>query len=99
MEIQISLDELIGDINQSRLVEMSIYLCTGVGIGTREEKFEELRVEKDEEGNITLGIDLDLKILTDSSEIYKSEDAAESGKASYEIREDGLLLLIMNLYK
>lgn len=99
MESQISLDEFISDINQSRKAEMSIYLCTGVGVGVREKNFEELRVDKDDEGNIVFGIDLDIRAVTASSDIYKSEDTAEPGKASYEIREDGLLLLILDLYK
>ncbi|MDD3023973.1 MAG: hypothetical protein PHE26_08755 [Syntrophomonadaceae bacterium] len=99
MEIEINLDELIKDINESKLAEEAVYLCTGVGLGVREGNFENLRVEKDDEGNISLGIDLDQRLVTPDTEIYKSEDAAEPGKASYEIREDGMLLLIMNLYK
>ncbi len=99
MEIQISLDELIKDINQSKLAEMVIYLCTGGGLGTIEEKFEQLRVEKDDEGMISLGTELDPRFISDTTEIYKTIDEAEPGKASYEIREQGLLLLILNLYQ
>ncbi len=99
MEIQIGLDELIKDINESKLAEMIYYLCTGGGLGTREEKIEQLRVAKDDEGMITLGIDFDQKVITDTTEIYKTIDEAEPGKASYEIREDGFLLLIINLYQ
>lgn len=97
MERQVELDELICDINRSKSADMAVYLCTGAGLGLREERFEELRVEKDEEGNINLGIDMDVKAISNEHEIYKTEDAAEPGKTSYEIREQGLLLMTIEL--
>ncbi|MEN6326628.1 MAG: hypothetical protein ABFD18_10560 [Syntrophomonas sp.] len=97
MERQIGLDELISDINQSKSAEIEVYLSTGIGLGVRKEKVKELRVEKDEEGYITLGIELDVKAINNEHEIYKSEDLEEPESTSYEIRENGLLLLTLNL--
>ncbi len=98
MERQIGLDELISDINQSKSAEVEVYLSTGIGLGVRKKKLEKLRVEKDEEGYITLGIDLDVKAIGNEHEIYKNDDAEEPSKTSYEIREEGLLLIILSLY-
>lgn len=97
MERQVGLDELISDINRSKSADMAVYLCTGLGLGVREQKFEELRVEKDDEANIILGIDMDVMAIGNEHEIYKTEDAAEPSQTSYEIREGGLLLMTLDL--
>ncbi len=93
-----TLDELINDINQAKLARITHYICLGVGVSSREDSFENLRVERNEEGEIALGVDFDLHYIGDNCEIEKRGSFVE-GAIDYEIREDGVLMLILRLQK
>ena len=92
------LDELISDINQAEAAQVTHYICLGVGISSREGSYRKLRVEKNEEGKIALGVDNDLHYIGDDCEIEKT-GSFEDGGIDYEIREDGILLLLLQLQK
>ncbi|MDD3889466.1 MAG: hypothetical protein PHR65_06055 [Syntrophomonadaceae bacterium] len=93
-----TLDELISDINQSESARVTYYMCLGVGINSREGSYEKLRVERNEESNIALGVEYDLHHIGDDCEIEKT-GSWEEGGINYEIREDGILLLLLHLQK
>lgn len=96
--MEISLDKLISDINQSELARITHYICLGVGISSQEGSFEKLRVERNEEGKLPLGVGHDLHYIGDVCEIEKT-GSWEEGGIGYEIREDGVLMLMLHLQK
>lgn len=93
-----TLDELISDINQAESTQVTYYLCLGVGINSREGSYEKLRVERNEQGQIALGVDYDLHYIGDDCEIEKT-GGFEDGGIDYEIREEGIILLMLHLQK
>ncbi|ABI69454.1 hypothetical protein [Syntrophomonas wolfei] len=93
-----TLDKLISDINQAESTKVTHYLCLGVGISSREGNYEKMRVERNEEGKIALGVDYDLHYIGDDYEIEKT-GSFEDGGIDYEIREEGILLLMLHLQK
>lgn len=91
-----TLDELINDINQAGWARITHYICLGVGVSSREESYENLRVERNREGKVALGVGHDLHYIGDNFEIEKKGSLKEGG-LYYEIREEGILMLELQL--
>ncbi len=99
--MEISLDQLIAEINQSRKSITSMYLFGEMGIGAPRFIQDRPHVEKNEDGyaffHITGEEEETGYYISDQHEIYQ-EEPDEEAHAKFEVREQGILLMEIRLY-
>ncbi len=99
--MEISLDTLIDQINQSQKSIIKFYLFGVTGIGAPSLSQDKLQVNKDEDGYVFFQIAGEDEgtgyHINEKHEIYQ-EEPDEEAQAKYEVREQGILLMEIRLY-
>ena len=99
--MEIGLDRLIDEINQSQKSIISVYLFGEMGIGASRFIQDKPHVVRNEEGYVFFpmaGEDEEAGYyIGDLHEIYE-EEADEEARAKFEVREQGILLMEIRLY-
>ncbi len=99
--MEINLDKLINEINQSQKSVISFYLFGEMGIGAPRFIQDRPKVNKDEDGYVYFKFAREDEEngyhINEMHEIYQ-EEPDEGAKAKFEVREQGILLMEIRLY-
>ncbi len=95
--MEINMDELILDINRSKKAEIGIYLFDGIGLTCKSQIYDNIKVDKEQDGSLYLEACELGYLINEDYEICRTVEASADKPAQYEIRRDELLCVTLFL--
>lgn len=95
--MEITIDQLIQDINRSRKTEIGVYLFDGIGLTCKSQIYDTVMVEKDQDGSVFLEACEVGYLINEDYEISRTVEGSAEKPAQYEIRKDELLCVTLFL--
>jgi hypothetical protein len=96
--LESNLEQLISDVNSIDLCEMKIYIHTGQSVIVKSVNYEKLKLKKDQNGKVFLGLPDEGYQISNNHTIIKTNDIIKNKRVLYKIEKDGVQLLSLYLY-